>query len=207
MILRAKHHPLIYAFFKAYSEWIIKRNFRAIQIIGEYKDSDLPIVLISNHISWWDGFWALHLNQKLLKRRFYFMMLEKQLRKYWYFNYTGGYSIKKKSKSIIETIEYSRNLLADKGNMILIFPQGEIQSMYTQSFSFEKGIGRVLHNLENSVQLIFLANFIDYFSNPKPSLYSYIQELVSWKSDRDYISAKYNEFYNDCLIKQKSLHV
>ena len=102
MILKAKHNFIIYLFFKQYAEWIMKRHFGVIQILGDFQEKKLPVLLISNHISWWDGFWSMYLNVKVLKRKFHFMMLEEQLRKFWFFNYSGGFSVNKKSKTIIE---------------------------------------------------------------------------------------------------------
>ena len=72
------------------------------------------------------------------------MMLEEQLRRHWYFNYTGGYSVKKHSRSALESIDYTAELLTDPGNVVLLFPQGEINSLYKDTFVFEKGIERML---------------------------------------------------------------
>jgi 1-acyl-sn-glycerol-3-phosphate acyltransferase len=205
MILKAKHSIFLYPFFKRYSVWIIKRHFNTIKIFGEILKKDLPVLLISNHISWWDGFWAMHLNMQIFKRKFHFMMLEEQLRKYWFFNFTGGYSINKKSKSIIETLNYTAELLRDDKNLVLIFPQGEIQTMHNQSILFEKGLERVLYNKANDIQIVFLVNLVDYFSNPKPGIFMYTSEYTDSNFNIETIQIKYNEFYKKCVEKQKQL--
>jgi len=125
-------------------------------------------------------------------------MLEEQLRKHWYFKYTGGYSVNKKSRSVIETLKYSAELLEVNENLVLIFPQGEIQSLHTQVFKFEKGLDRILKNKENKVQVIFLANIVDYFSDSKPSLFQYIKEFDR-EYDISFIQEKYNAFYRECI--------
>ncbi len=205
MILRAKHNIFIHPFFKRYAVWILKRQFKPIQIIGEFQDRNMPILLISNHISWWDGFWAMYINLKVLNRKYHFMMLEDQLRKYWFFNYTGGFSVNKKSKSIIETIRYTSELLDNKENMVLIFPQGEIQTMHSQNMVFEKGLDPILKNKEGKVQIVFLANLVDYFSSPKPGIYFYIQEYNDLVFDSETIQYQYNEFYRRSIENQKQL--
>ncbi len=86
MIYKATHHQVIYPFFQMYTRWKIWRNFHGVIITGEYHEKDLPILLITNHISWWDGFWADYINMKLFHRKFYFMMLEEQLLKHMFFN-------------------------------------------------------------------------------------------------------------------------
>jgi len=205
MILKAKHNFFIYPFFKCYAGWIIKRHFGTINIYGELNNKTLPILLISNHVSWWDGFWAEYINKCLFHRRIYFMMLEEQLRKYWIFNFTGGYSVKKKSRSVLETIRYTRELLNDNNNMVLIFPQGEIQSLYNQNVSFESGLERILRDKENKVQVVFIVNFIDYFSCRKPGIYFYLQECSCKTFDKQSIQESYTLFYNQSLEKQRNL--
>ncbi|NCC18793.1 MAG: glycerol acyltransferase, partial [Bacteroidia bacterium] len=125
-LLKAKHNFLIYPFFQFYTKVIIKRKFHSVIIEKNDIDTSKPILLISNHISWWDGFWAMYINLKLLKKKFYFMMHEKQLLEYKFFNQTGGFSISNQYRHIIDSINYSSSILEDKNNLLVIYPQGEI---------------------------------------------------------------------------------
>ncbi len=177
MIIKSKHHPIYYPYFKlCYAKWKVHRHFHKVYISGNFQEKNFPILIISNHVSWWDGIWVMYLNIKLLKRKFHFMMLEEQLKKNKICNYVGGYSVKKKSKSIIESLNYTVDLLSDNRNMVLIFPQGEIQSLYIPSIQFEQGIDHILKKAKGKVQVLFLVNRVDYFSNTKPSLFIYFQE-------------------------------
>ncbi len=205
MILRAKHNFVIYPFFKRYALWIIRRSFSKVQILGSLNDKNKPVLLISNHISWWDGFWAMYLNRYILKRRFHFMMLEEQLRKFWFFNYAGGFSVKKNTRSMVESLNYTAELLNDSKNMVLMFPQGEIESMHQQNFVFEKGIERVLEGKDNKVQIVFMANLVDYFSQPKPCINIYIQEYSDQPLNFEAIEKSYNQFFARSIEKQKSI--
>jgi len=203
-MLKAKHNLFIDPFFRWFVIWKMKRSFHAIRFHGELTDREKPVLLVCNHVSWWDGIWALHFNQQFLHRKFYFMMLEDQLRKNWFFNYTGGFSVKKKSRSVIETINYTAGLLQNSQNMVLLFPQGEIQSMHLQEYTFEKGIEKILQKTKNEIQIIFLANMVDYFSNAKPVLYSYFKEFNENKTSNE-LQNKYNRFYEECVENQKKL--
>lgn len=206
MILKAKHNFIIYPFFKRYSIWLIKRNFCSIRVIGDFQEKNLPVLLISNHMSWWDGFWAMYLNVKILKRKFHFMMLEEQLRKHFLFNYSGGFSINKKKRSVIESLNYTADLLNNSKNMVLVFPQGEIQTMHNQNFQFEKGVERILKDKAEKVHIVFMINLIDYFSSSKPGVYIYIQEYNDSIMDLGNIQNKYNEFHKKCIKNQKILN-
>jgi hypothetical protein len=205
-MLKAKHNLILDPFIRWFVIRKMKRSFDSIYFKGELTDRGKPVLLICNHVSWWDGIWALHFNQQFLHRKFYFMMLEEQLRKNWFFNYTGGFSVKKKSRSIIETIEYTAGLLNYPKNMVLLFPQGEIQSMHLQEYTFEKGIEKILQKIQTDIQIVFLANIVDYFSNAKPSLYSCFKEFSGDESGIE-LQNQYNRFYAECVESQKKINV
>jgi 1-acyl-sn-glycerol-3-phosphate acyltransferase len=177
------------------------RNFHSVKITTGIIDKDLPVLMICNHISWWDGIWALHVNQTLFKRKYYFMMLEEQLRKNWFLNYTGGYSLPEDLKGMIDSLEYTGELLSNSNNLVLLFPQGEIESLYKPEFNFKKGIERILQHKKNDVQIVFLVNLVDYHSNVKPTVYSYLGDFTG-PHKIGIIQKEYNNFYKECLSKQ-----
>lgn len=200
MIVKARHNFFIYPFFKLYTVWKIRRNFQEVYINGEFHDRGLPVLLISNHISWWDGFWAVLLNRKVFNRKFFFfMMLEEQLKKNRFLSYTGGFSIKKKSKSIIESLNYTAELLEDNRNIVIVFPQGEIQSLYNSSIIFDKGLEFILKKVQGEVHIIFLASLVDYFSGQKPGLYMYFNEYSEKDLTIKALEKEYGLFYNRCI--------
>ncbi len=202
MILKAKHHFIIYPFFIWYGNWLIRRKFSKVSLSGDFIDRKLPVLMVANHVSWWDGFWALYLNINSFSRRFYFMMQEDRLRKYWYFNHCGGYSVNKKSRSILTSLEYSRELLKDPSNLVLIFPQGKIQSMHQQNIHFEKGIGKITEGMEGKIHLVMVVFLTDYFSSSKPGLFIYLREYKNGKFDREALEKAYQNFYDACLKQQ-----
>lgn len=201
MIIKAKHNFFIYNFFRYYAVRKTNKFFETVNITGDYKKQEKPILVIANHISWWDGFWIMYLNMKIYKRKFHFMMLEEQLKKYWFFNYSGGFSVNKKSKTIIETLNYTVDLLKDKNNMVLIFPQGEIKSVYENNIQFEKGLDWIIKKTKD-IQIIQVASFVDYFSKQKPSLYIYFEEFNP--NENTTLETSYNQFYSKSVEKQKT---
>ncbi len=203
-MIKAKHHRVIYPLFQWLTRFLIKRNFNSVCINGEFTDNGKQVLVIANHVSWWDGFWLLLLNLKLINRRFHFMMLEEQLKKHWYFKYSGGYSIKKNSKSVLESINYSIELLEKRENLVLIFPQGQIHSLYNDTPRFEKGVEKILKNVSPETQLLFVANLIDYFSNRKPTLYIYIKSLLAKDFQQSTLEGEYNTFYRQAYTHQRT---
>ena len=205
MMIKAKHHFLIYPFFQYFTLRQLKKKFHKIEIVGKYEEENHPVLVIANHISWWDGFWLMYLNLKMLHRRFHFMMLEEQLHKHWYFNFAGGYSIRKKSRSILETLKYTAELLECVENMVFIFPQGEIKSMHDHTIMFEPGIENILNFCNNEIQIIFIANLVEYFSHPKPSLFMHIKVYNGERNNKSKLQIAYNTFYQAAIEYQKSI--
>lgn len=206
MILKAKHNIFIHSFFRWYAVRITNRHFRHVHVRGEFNELNLPVLLIANHISWWDGFWAMYLNVKVLRRKFHFMMLGEQLHKFWFFNYTGGYSVQKNSKSAVESLNYTAELLGHPENMVLLFPQGKIETMHKQYFQFEKGIGRILRGKEGLVEIVLMVNLVDYFSDPKPSVDMYIRSFLYSSGEPGDLQNAYNSFYMESVENHKSIY-
>ncbi len=189
--------------FQWLSKFLINRHFKSVNIKGEFVDNGKSIVVIANHVSWWDGFWVEYLNQKILKRKFHFMMREEQLKNHWYFRYTGGYSVKKKSRSILNSISYSIELLQKPKNLVLMFPQGVIHSMHNDVVIFEKGVERIINNTAPDTQIVFVANLIDYFSDSKPKLFIYFKSFLTQDLQKAIMENEYNTFYQEVLSFQK----
>ena len=200
-MLKSRHHFIVYPFFQHYTRYLLKTRYHTVSIENHFADNGNAVLLIGNHVGWWDGFWAMYLNLKVLKRKFHFMMLEEQLLRYRFFNYTGAFSVNKGSRSVVESIRYASELLNDSKNMLLMYPQGRLHSMYEHHFQFEKGIERMLKNRERKVQVVFSANLVDCFTEPKPSLSIYTENYEG-AFTVEALEQAYNDFYARCLEKQ-----
>ncbi len=201
MIIKAKHNLFIYNFFKLYSLYKIRRSFRRVVTEGEFDDNGKAVVVIANHVGWWDGFWVMFLNLRVFRRRFHFMMLEEQLRKFWFFMYSGGFSVHRGSKSIIETINHAREIIEKSENLLLVFPQGRLESLYQTEIYFEKGIEKILSGKEDRIHLVFVASLVDYYNEQKPSLFIYFTEVKNCAMTTGALRDRYKIFYDECRTK------
>jgi 1-acyl-sn-glycerol-3-phosphate acyltransferase len=203
-MIKARHIPFYVQFFRWYSKWMLHRHFKEINIYNNVHDEGKPLLVIGNHFSWWDGFIVNYVNSLYFHRHFYFMMLEEQLSSRMFLNKAGGFSVKRGSRSMIESLEYSKKLMNDHRTILLIFPQGRIQTSYIRALSFEKGVERIISGNEEHIQIIFHCALIDYFSCKKPLLNIYLKEYKSnHKVSHNNIEKAYNAFYESCIDKQK----
>ncbi len=202
-MIKSNHHPVIYPLVKYYTSYILRKNFDRLVHSGSYIAGSRPVLIVANHVSWWDGFWILHFNNLILRKKMHFMMLERELKKYPFFAHSGGFSVDKGSGKILESIAYATELLTDGKNSVLIFPQGRIESLYNDRFVFEKGIVRIAEKLYPQIDILFVANTIDYLSNKKPTLYTRYKEYKPTSFAKTTWEEDYNLFYKEVLSEIK----
>ena len=161
--------------------------------------------MIANHFSWWDGFIQILLNDRLFKKRYHFMMLEEELDKNRILRRIGASSIQKGSRSALESLQYMLEVVQSPENLFLFFPQGEIQSIYTHQFQFEKGaLNYILKKSTRNFQFTFNVNLIDYGSFKRPELSVYFKNFeLTETTTAEEIENSYNAFAQECMAKQR----
>lgn len=201
-----KHQKLHNFLLHWYSNKIIKKHFHSVHFKGQVQNPNKSFLVIGNHSSWWDGFWMLHLNQKILGKKFHVMMLESELKKYLFFNKCGAYSINPGSISVRQSLETTRQLLSDPNNMVLFYPEGVIRASGSFPKTFKKGIAYVLEKLPETAQIVFTVCLTDYFSFKKPSLYLYFNAFDNTEmKTHQQIEAAYNNYFEWCVNQHNLL--
>jgi 1-acyl-sn-glycerol-3-phosphate acyltransferase len=204
-MIKGSHHWFLYPFFLCYCWMRMKRHFKKIHLSGTVSETGLPVLVIANHFSWWDGFFIASLNRKKFRKKFYVMMLEEQLKKNWFFQHTGAFSVRKNSKGIIQSLTYASELLQNPDNLVTYFPQGQFESINQEKLHFEKGVEWLLKNLKKDVRVIFVANQVDYFESAKPYLFMHFETYDYKGKNLQEIEADFNAFYRTSSLKNIKL--
>lgn len=203
-MIRARHRSFYIRFFNFYTKWMLKRYFREIRFRGDMADKGLPVLMIGNHFSWWDGFIANYLNLSWLHRRIHVMMLEDQLKDRKFLNYAGAFSISKGNRSVKESLNYAAGLLKIPENLVVIYPQGRFQSLYERPVKFEKGISFIAKESGCNYQFIFYAAFPDYFEHARPVLTIHFREVMPELALGPVeLESEYNRFMEESISFQK----
>lgn len=202
-MIRANHNKYWVRFSKYYTKVLLGVFFSNVKYTGEYEEKELPILMISNHFSFYDGFIQILLNFKVFKRRFHFMMLEKELKKNRVLTKVGASSISKGKRSSLASIGYAIEILQDKENLFLFFPQGKIKSIYATDFTFEKGLlSHILENTKNDFQLVFNVNLINYETKLRPDLHVfYTTQSINETTHAEDVELEFNRFAKACFTK------
>jgi 1-acyl-sn-glycerol-3-phosphate acyltransferase len=203
-MIPARHTWFHVRFFRFYADFRIRKNFSSVTVHNDVPEvHEKPLVVIANHFSWWDGFFILWLNHRYFRKLFHVMMLEDQLQGNMILNKTGAFSIKKSSRDMVESLNYARGILERPTQMsplLLMYPQGEIQSMHTRPLKFEKGLEHITRGLENKINILMVAVLVDYFSDQKPQLHFYLELYPFIKQlDMKAVEDAYNLFFSDSI--------
>lgn len=133
------------------------------------------------------------------------MITEDNYQKVWFLKYLGGFSVKKNSRSVIETLEYAGSLLDDADNLVIIFPQGKLYSNHSEQIEFQKGLMNMINISKRKFQYIFAASFVDYFEHRKASVICYLQ---GWEgaefTSLQLIKSAYNKHFETSRQKQSA---
>lgn len=203
-MIRANHKKRWELFFRTYTAIQLKRHFHKIVVEGDYALSTKPILLISNHFSFWDGFIHFYLNDSVFHKKIHVMMLHEQLLKHRFLQWCGAFSVQRGRRDIIESLKYSCEVLTGSENLLVIFPQGEIHSQHHHNLSFGKGVHYLLEKCGNEIQIVFNVNLADYYSQKRPTLTCYLKEYKPEEgiSLRD-LENDFNLYLRDCIYNQR----
>ncbi len=165
------------------------------------------ILLVGNHISWWDGFWALRLNQLHFRRHYYVMMLESQLKHMRFMRQGGAFSIDPGHRSVITSIQYTVQLLQNPQNLVVMYPQGIIHSLYENEIRFQPGVCKILDRVGEATDVIFYAAHIDFMEYSRPYLHIRLNRYSYLKGAhiKEFNDA-YQLFFDQAIAEHKQLN-
>lgn len=136
------------------------------------------------------------------------MVSEDNYRDFFFLKYLGAFPVKKNSRQVLESLKHAGELLKEKDNLVLIFPQGKLYSSKVDEIAFEKGLERIIRYSHNNFQYVFAATFVDYFEKRKPGITCYLDkwnptEEFNW----DQLPGAYNRHYQTSREKQSRITV
>lgn len=204
---KSHKNSVVFGFFSWYIRFIIKRDFSAYAFNNFRIKKEEAVLLLANHFSWWDGFLMFQLNRLLFKKEFHVLVTSEDYKKHWFLKYVGAFAGAGKGKDVVETLLYAGELLNDPNNLVLVFPQGRLYSVYNNNIAFEKGVMQLVNASKKKFQIIFAANLVD-FSARKPKVQTY---LDSWEAE-EYMSlqllkSEYNKHYAEAVKTQNKVAV
>lgn len=186
--------------------WVL-RHFASLKFFGELTvKQDHSCMMLMNHYSFNDGAILHRICRIILKKKFRTMVIESQLKAFPGLKYIGCFSVNKKSRKMIESLNYAAELLHDPTVMLGIYPQGGLFSIHLNRVHFESGLDYIFKRA-NAIpsQVFFGVTLLDYLESFKPVARVYLTEYHGERRS-DQMEEAYNLFYNECKQKQQRLY-
>jgi len=163
--------------FHPYLGWLLKRHFHALHLLGKtpQTNADHPLLLLTNHSTWWDGFFVYLLNKKIFHRPAYLMMLEEQLARYRFFSRIGAFSVNPRSTSgVMKSLDYAATILRQQPlprPLLCIFPQGELLPWARRPLGYKRGVQALMRTFTERINVLPLAIKAEFLNEQKAEVF------------------------------------
>lgn len=208
-MIKAAHKKWARLLYDFYIRHLLKSNFQNFYLVNDFTSvtKNEGLIVTPNHFSWWDGFFIDVTLQKFLDRKIFILMLEEQLRKYWFFQKIGAFSINQKNpKSIAETFQYMIEVVCNSENYLVFYPQGEIEPYDKRPMTIKDGLKFLINKIQTSVNILPVAFKIKYSNYKKPDVFVRFGQMLSSNDIKNNYNLYIDEFnLNIALLDEQTL--
>jgi 1-acyl-sn-glycerol-3-phosphate acyltransferase len=168
----ARHSPFLFWAFGWYLRWLFWRKFNAVRVARSglpVVPPGRPLIICSNHPSWWDPAFFIVLQTVLFPGRRGFGPMEAgSLGKYRMLERMGVFGIELESRrGAARFLEGCTALLADPANVLWITAQGEFVDPRVRPIRLRGGIGHLLRRVPEAVVLPLALEY-SFWNEGKP---------------------------------------
>jgi 1-acyl-sn-glycerol-3-phosphate acyltransferase len=146
LALPSVSRPLL-RWFTWYSRRYIRRHFHSVRVsrAGLPPASGLPLVIYSNHASWWDPLVGLVLKSEFFSDRILFAPIDAaMLERYKMFAKLGFFGVEQHScRGAAQFLRTAEVVLQSSCNLLAVTPQGRFADVRERPVQFEAGLGHL----------------------------------------------------------------
>lgn len=159
-----------------YTLFHIKTKLSRIEVSFNSKiDPEKPTLLLGNHFSLWDGFLALYVTKKWSNKNFNFLINQKEYNSRSFLKKIGGIGLEKDPKKLIQQFGKINQLLSDKNQLILHYPQNQFESLNISQAKHQDFILKRLNTRD--CQVLYMHTMVEFENSFKPIFTISISEL------------------------------
>lgn len=182
-----------------WGEWLVwalvrtslRRMFvrvRLRELAGNPRAAGLPLLLVANHPSWWDGYLALLLGRHYGARR-YLMMDAAQLKRYGFFAWAGCFGVERAdARDVARSIAYAVDLLwQDEPTWLWLFPQAEITPARARPLSLHAGAAHIVRRATaggRAVGVLPVAWELVFRGEQHPEVVLLVGDIITFDAER-----------------------
>jgi len=129
----SRRKEIVFRFVLFWVRRALRKHFHAIHLEGlEHLQAvplSQPVIIVANHHTWWDGFFAALLAGETPLRKYHVVQEERHLQRYLFFRYAGVFGIDlSRPAASLPGLRHALQILAQPRNVVWIFPEGLLTS-------------------------------------------------------------------------------
>ena len=169
---RERRSPFLFWAFGWYLRWLFWRRFNAVRVARDgmpIVPAGRPLIICTNHPSWWDPAFFILLQTLLFPSRAGFGPMDAEaLGKYGLLERMGVFGIELDSRAgAVRFLEESSRILSDPANVLWITAQGAFADTRTRPIRLRPGIAHLLRRVPEATVLP-LAMEYTFWNEGKP---------------------------------------
>lgn len=175
-MIPAAKSPAFNRWFSRHAEQRIRAHFSAVRLAGRHHLADAlatgPVLVVSNHCSWWDPLWLLALSNRIVVADAYAMMDAKNLERLPFFAKVGAFGVDRaRPDDGARSVRYAARLLDAPGKVLFVFPQGEERASTLRPLGFLGGSAAIAR-VARRAAVVPMAVRYEHGGEPRPVLYA-----------------------------------
>lgn len=195
--------PLLH-WFSWYSRRYVRRHFHSLRVLRDglpLSAAGFPLVIYSNHASWWDALVGLVLKHEFFFGRTAFAPIaDEMLQKYKMFARLGFFGVEQGTRrGALQFLRTAETILRDPSCLIVITPQGRFADVRERPLRFEAGLGHLATRVERAVFLPMATEFV-FWEERLPEILVRFGEPVEVRAEH---GAAFDAKYWTTLFEQK----
>ena len=196
--------PLLLRWFTWYCRGYIRRHFHSLRVsrAGLPPATDgLPLVIYTNHASWWDPLVGLVIKETFFADRTLYTPIDAaMLARYQMFAKLGFFGVEQHDRrGAVQFLRTSESILQSPQHLLAITPQSRFADVRERPVRFQPGLGHLAKRVERAVFLPMASEFV-FWEERLPEILVHFGEPVEVR--REDASAFTHDYWTD-LFEQK----
>lgn len=157
--------PLLLGWFAWYSRRYLRRHFHSLRVSRAGVapvNSEAPVVIFSNHASWWDPLLWLALKAEFFPSRTTFSPIDATaLTRYKFLGRLGFFGVEQKTgRGAIQFLRKAERILEEPDHILAVTPQGRFVDPRERPVRFEPGLGHLATRVSGAIFLPVATEFV-----------------------------------------------
>lgn len=186
--------PSLLRLFRAYSRWYLSRHFHSLRIARTSETGsgarssgmgaiplspDVPLVVYTNHASWWDPLTCLVLADEVLPERVAYAPMDTQaLARYGFFAKLGFFGVDQaRPRGAVAFLRTSTAILRQRNAALWLTPQARFSDVRERPLKFKPGLGALASHAENALFLPLALEYV-FWEERTPEVLAMVGEPI-----------------------------